>query len=166
MSDATPEGGNTSGDTPAAEEFKPITSQEALNEALKERLARERAKFKDYDDIKAKAARLDEIEQANQTEVEKAAARLAALEAELNDTRRNALRLQVAATHGITDADDIELFLTSTDEATLEKQAKRLAERTGTDDRKKGPHVPREGATPQAKADERVAFANFLVGQD
>lgn len=161
MSEAIPEGGNTSGETPAADEFKPITSQDELNRIVGERV--KRAKPADYDDLKAKAARLDEIEQANQTEAEKAAARLAELEAELNNTRRDSLRLKIATEHGITDADDIDLFLTGSDEETLTKQAKRLAERAA--DRKSGHHVPREGATPQPKPDERAAFADYLTGR-
>lgn len=148
MSEA-PEGGtNPSGETPAADEFKPITSQDDLNKVIADRVARERAKYADYKDVKAKAARLDEIEQANQTEAEKAAARLAELEAELNNTRRDSMRLKIATEHGITDADDIELFLTGTDEETLTKQAKRLADRTA-DRQKNGNRVPAEGTTPK-----------------
>jgi hypothetical protein len=89
MSEApvTTEGGNESGETPTADEFKAITSQDDLNKVINERLTRERAKFADYKDVKAKAAKLDEIEQANQTEAEKAAKRVAELEAELTNTR-------------------------------------------------------------------------------
>lgn len=163
MSEAAPEGGNTSGETPAADEFKPITSQDELNEALKDRLVRERAKFKDYSDLKAKAAKLDEIEQANQTEAEKAAKRVAELEAELNSTRRDSLRLKIASANGITDADDIDLFLTGTDEETLTKQAQRLAERTA-DRKKNGNHVPREGATPTAHEGEGLETVRALFG--
>lgn len=161
MSEAAPEGGNTSGETPAADEFTPITSQEDLNKVIADRVARERAKYADYKDVKAKAAKLDEIEQANQTEAERAAKRLADLEAELNNTRRDALRLKVASANGITDADDIDLFLTGADEETLTKQAKRLAERTA-DRKKSGNHVPREGATSTAKANDEREFAREL----
>lgn len=152
MSEApvAPEGGNTSGETPAADEFKPITSQDDLNKVIADRVARERAKYADYKDVKAKAARLDEIEQANQTEAEKAAAKLAELEAELSTTRRDSLRLKIASAHGITDADDIDLFLTGTDEETLTKQALRLSERTA--DRKKSHVVPGEGKTPSSNS--------------
>ena len=145
MSEAPPEGGTPSGATPPAEEFTAITSQEDLNKVLNERLTRERAKFADYKDLKVKATKLDEIEQANQTETEKAAKRIAELEADLNNTRRDSTRLKIASEHGITDADDIELFLTGTDEETLTKQAKRLADREA-DRKKNGNHVPREGA--------------------
>ena len=145
---ATPEGGNPSGETPAAEEFKPITSQDDLNRIIGERV--KRAKPADYDDLKKKAAKLDEIEAANQTEAEKAAKRLADLEAELSTTRRDSLRIKIASANGITDAEDIDLFLTGTDEETLTKQAKRLAERTA--DRKKSHVVPGEGKTPSSNS--------------
>lgn len=159
-----PQGGNSSsGETPAADEFKPITSQEEFEQRLGKRLERERGKFSDYDDLKAKAAKLDEIEAANQTEAEKAAARLAALESELDTTRREALRIKIASEHGITDADDIDLFLTGADEETLTKQAKRLADRE-SDRNKNGNRAPREGRTPEAKVDERAAFADYLTG--
>jgi len=164
MSEATPEGGNNSGETPAADEFAPITSQEDLNRIIGERV--KRAKPADYDDLKAKAAKLDEIEQANQTEAEKAAARLAAMEAELESTRRESLRIKIAAAHGITDADDIDLFLTGADEETLTKQAKRLADRTA--DRKKTHVVPGEGKTPTTASGDadRRAFVRQLTGRD
>ena len=165
MSEAPPEGGNNpSGDTPPTDEFKAITSQEDLNKVLDERLKRERAKFADYKDLKTKAARLDEIEQANQTEAEKAAARVAELEAELNNTRRDSLRLKIASAHGITDADDIALFLTGQDEETLTAQAKRLSDREA-DRKKNGNHVPREGNNPNnGKAGDLREFTRGLFG--
>lgn len=167
MSEAAPEGGNTSGETPAAEtEFKPITSQDELNEALKDRLARERAKFKDYGDLKAKAAKLDELEAANQTEAERAAAKVAELEQRLASVQAESTRLRVASTHGITDADDIRLFLTGTDEETLTEQAKRLADRTA-DRKKNGNRVSSEGtSTKQAQTvdDDEREFARNLFG--
>jgi hypothetical protein len=165
MSDAAiPEGGNTdSGDTPAADEFKPITSQDDLNKVISDRIKRVEAKFGDYKDVKAKAARLDEIEAANQTEAEKAAKRVAELEAELNNTRRDSLRLKIASANGITDADDIDLFLTGTDEETLTKQAKRLAERTA-DRKKQGNRVPNEGTNSPSVEGEGLETVRALFG--
>lgn len=167
MSEAPPEGGNTSGETPAADEFKAITSQEDLNKVINERLQRERAKYADYKDLKAKAAKLDEFEQANQTEAEKAAARVAELEAELSNTRRDSLRLKIASEHGITDADDIALFLTGQDEETLTAQAKRLSDREA-DRKKNGNHVPREGNNPtgNGKTSDLRQFAQNLFSAD
>lgn len=56
---------------PPAEPPKTFT-QADLDKVIEERLARERAKFKDYEAIKAKAAKLDELEGANASELEKA----------------------------------------------------------------------------------------------
>jgi hypothetical protein len=164
MSEAAPEGGNTSGETPAADEFQPITSQDDLNRIIGERVKRATAKFADYKDVQAKAAEFDKLQQANQTEAEKAQARIAELEAELNGVRGESLRLRVASEHGITDADDIDLFLTGTDEETLTRQAKRLADRTA-DRKKNGNHVPREGTTPTSvEGDERETVRGLFGG--
>ncbi len=163
MSEAegTTEGGNNSGETPAADEFKPITSQEDLNKVISERIKRVEAKFADHKDLKAKAARLDEIEQANQTEAERTAKRISDLETELNNQRRDSMRITIASAHGITDADDIDLFLTGTDEETLTRQAKRLADREA-DRKKNGNSSPREGTTPKSGNDPMREFARGL----
>lgn len=169
----TPEvqGGNNSGDTPAADEFKPITSQQELNAALKDRLDRERAKFKDYNDLKAKAAKLDDIEQANLSELEKANGRITTAEAERDTAKAEALRLRIAVTHGIS-LEDADLFLTGTTEETLIAQAKRLSDRAAelakaeTDRKKKNPIVSKEGTSTSTgtttEEDDREFARNFF----
>lgn len=59
-------------------EFKPPASQADLDRIISDRLARERAKFSDYDAIKAKAAEHDKALEAARTDQDKAveAARL------------------------------------------------------------------------------------------
>ena len=163
MSEAAPEGGNSNGgETPPADEFKAITTQDDLNKVIDERLKRERAKYADYRDLKAKAAKLDEIEKANQTEAEKAQARIAELETEMQSVRLDSLRRKVAGEHQITDQDDIDLFLTGTDEETLTRQAQRLADREA-DRKKTGNRVPREGRTSSTSGDDEVReFARGL----
>lgn len=165
MSEAVPEGGTPSAETPGADEFKAITSQEDLNRIISERVKRVEAKFGDYKDAKAKAAKLDEIENANRTEAEKAQARIAELESELTGVRSESTRLRIASEHGITDPEDIALFLTGTDDETLTKQAERLAGRA-EDRKKQGPHVPREGATssPLGDNDERRLARDLFAG--
>ena len=74
----------------------------------------------------AAAQRLAEIEEANKSEAQKPADRLAAAEKEAADARTEALRLRIAAKHGISD-EDAETFLTGSDEAALTRQAERLA---------------------------------------
>lgn len=166
MSEAAPEGGNNSGETPAADEFTPITSQDDLNRLIGERVKRATSRFADYADLKAKADQFDAIEKASQTDAERAAARIQELESELNNTRRDSLRLKIASEHGITDADDIDLFLTGTDEETLTKQAKRLADREAAR-KTQGNHVPREGnQTGNGKTSDLRQFAQNLFSAD
>lgn len=52
--------------------YKPPATQDDLNRIIGERVAREREKFSDYADVKAKADAHDKIVAANQTEHEKA----------------------------------------------------------------------------------------------
>lgn len=63
--------------------FNPITSQADLDKIVSARIAREREKYSDYKDLRAKAARLDELEEANKTELEKANARASSAEEKL-----------------------------------------------------------------------------------
>lgn len=159
------QGQDGEGGTSNEGDFEPITSQEQLNAALKDRLSRERAKFSDYNDLKKKAGQLDELEQAKKTEADKTADRIAALEDELNSTKSSALRTRIQAKFSITD-EDAELFLTATDEDTLTKQAERLGQRA--EDRKKnGNRAPLQGRTSQSGKDDPLRdFASRLFKSD
>lgn len=121
------QGGNDSGTTPTAPDFMPITSQDDLNKIIAERVRR--AKPGDYEDLKAKAARLDEIEAASKSELDKANERAAEAQARAEQAEHTALRARIQAKFAISD-DDAELFLTGKDEDTLTRQAERLRDRT------------------------------------
>lgn len=131
MSEQSSEGGAVSGQDQEGEGFKAITSQEDLNRIITDRVNRERGKYADYKDLKTKADQFDKAQEASKSELQKAQERIDALEKNLQTQTVASLRAQAAATHGITDKDDIELFLTGTDAETLAKQAKRLQERAG-----------------------------------
>lgn len=92
----------------AKREFKPIESQEALDKLISERVSRERKKYADYEDLKAKAAQFDELEEANKTELEKAQEKIAQLEAEKEANAKKAelaeMRAKVAKETGIPEA--------------------------------------------------------------
>jgi len=146
--------------------FTPITTQEDLNKVIADRVNRERAKFADYKDVKAKAARLDEIEAANQSEAERVAQRIAALESENARIQSEALRSRIQAKHGISD-EDAALFLTAADEDTLTAQAKRLADREA-DRKKRGGVAPKEGGsadTAGAGDSDLREFTRSLFGR-
>lgn len=55
-----------------AKPFEAITSEEQLDKLLGDRLARERAKFADYNDLKAKAAQFDQASEAAKSDLQKA----------------------------------------------------------------------------------------------
>lgn len=88
--------------------YQPPATQADLDRLIGERLGRERAKFADYEDLKSKASKLDELEQANQSDLEKLAARLTAAEQlaaeradELSKAELKALKSDVARDKGV-----------------------------------------------------------------
>jgi hypothetical protein len=162
---STPDGNEPSGVTSAAgDEFKPITSQEELNAALKPRLERERSKFADYKDLKAKADKFDELDAASKSELEKANDRATAAEAEaatIPAKVAEALRGHLVSL-GVVDKDD-EVLLTASDPDALLAQVKRLSDRAA-DRKKNGNVVPKEGSTPTTAPDDERAAVRELFG--
>ena len=71
---------NQEANEPAEKTF----TQDEVNAIIAERLKRDRGERADYDELKAKAAKLDEIEEANKTELQKANERAESLQKELN----------------------------------------------------------------------------------
>ncbi len=143
-------------ETPTSDEGKEqkaeTFTQADVDRIVRERVKREREKFADYDDLKAKAAGAKTVED-----------RLAEMEQRTAAAEAKALRSDIAARHGIS-AEDRDLFLTGTDEETLTAQAKRLSDREA--DRKKvGNHVPNEGNTPTPQGDEVRAFTRNLFAR-
>lgn len=63
--------GDNQGQSSAGGESKTFT-QEELNQIVRDRLARETSKYKDYNDLKSKATKFDELQAQNQSELDKA----------------------------------------------------------------------------------------------
>lgn len=80
-------------------------TQEEVNAIVGKRLAEEKNKFADYDNLKAKASKFDEMEEANKSELQKATERANSLEAELNGLKKaeeaRLMREKVAKETGI-----------------------------------------------------------------
>lgn len=76
----TPQDANAGGQQAAGGER--TFTQAELEREIRQRLTRERQKYADYDELKAAAARLAEIEEANKTDAQKAADELARAKAE------------------------------------------------------------------------------------
>lgn len=99
-----------------ADEFTPITSQDELDRRVGERLARERQKFADYDDLKAKATKFDEAQAAAKTELQQLQDAVAERDAKLNDLPRQARAQAIrfaskASAKGFLDPEDALTFL-------------------------------------------------------
>lgn len=63
-------------------------TQEEVNAIVGKRLAEEKGKYSDYEDLKAKAAKYDEAEEAQKTELQKVTERANNLEAELSQIKK------------------------------------------------------------------------------
>lgn len=143
---------------PASE--TPAPDQLPADHPLVKTLAEQKKAIKE---LKARTARLDEIEDAQKSESEKVAERLAKADAEVATVPSkvaDALRVHLVALHEI-DKDDAELFLTATEPELLLKQVTRLVGQS--DKRKKTNTVPREGQTSSTSGDDEVReFARGL----
>lgn len=138
-----------SGDEAKVETF----TQADVDRIVRERVQRERAKYGDYDDLKAKAEGAKSVEQ-----------QLADLKAQNARMLRDTLAARIAARHGIA-PEDADLFLTGADEETLTAQAKRLSERDAAA-KKAGGVVPGEGKTPNNSGDPMRDFARQLFKKE
>lgn len=146
---ATQQDGNE-GEQQKAETF----TQADIDKIVKERVARERAKYADYDDLKTKAAGAKTLED-----------RVAEIERGAKDAEARALRAEVANAKGLTPTQAKRLIGSTREE--LEADADELLADIG--ERKKNNNVvPREGKTPKgggATSDLRE-FTRNLFGDD
>ena len=102
-------------------------TQSELDAIISERLKREREKYGDYDALKEKATKLDEIEEASKTELQKVTERAEKLESELTQIKKaeeiRQIRDKVATATGV----PANLLNGETEEACTE-QAKAIME--------------------------------------
>ena len=135
-------------------------TQAEMDAIIGERLARDRAKYADYDELKAKAAKYDEAEEASKSELQKAVERAEKAEGmlkALEDERKLAeLRAEVAKAHGV----DAEL-LRGTTKDELEAHAEAIKAYVGNS--KRFPSVPDYGE-PKVSAAKNTAqqFADAI----
>lgn len=144
-----PQGEPAAADKPLGE-----NGEKALKAEREARAAAERS-------AAALQKQLDDIAAANLSDLEKAQKAAADAQAAADKATTEALRLRVAAKHGISD-EDADLFLTGSDQETVERQAAALVARTSTSPK---PDLS-QGAkgTPAAGTPEQD-FASFLGAQ-
>ena len=144
---------NTNVTTPEEKTF----TQDELNAIVADRLAREKAKYEGFDELKAKAEKYDELEEANKSELQKASERVASLEAELESVRKTeevrAIRDKVATETGVP-----AVLLTGDTEETCTEQANAIKEYATPN----YPNVRDAGeVSGTSKVDTRTQFANW-----
>lgn len=103
--------------------FTPIASQADLDRIVQARIARVEAKYSDYEELKN---RVQEVEDANKTELERAVARAEAAERQLADASRKTLILEAATKHNVP-ADFVNL-ITGDDAESIEAAAEKIGE--------------------------------------
>ena len=113
-------------------EFKPITTQEEFDVAIKGRLSREKEKYGDYDQLKSRVAELEEenvglkstIEATNQSKAD-TDKQLEELQSQIAGYETASLRTRVALQYGL--PYDLADRLQGTDEESFKADAERLA---------------------------------------
>lgn len=100
-------------------------TQAEIDEIVAKRVARVRKQYGDYEDMKKKAAKLDEIEAANKSELEKLTDQNQKLAAQLAEREHAALIQAACIKHGVP-ADYMDL-VTGADEDSIDKAAEKVA---------------------------------------
>ena len=147
----------------AANKAAETLTQEQVNSFL----AEQKRKIGDVSQLKAAAAELATIKDAQKSTEQKAADRLATADAQIATIPAKvseALRVHLVALHKIP-TEDAELFLTASDPEVLLKQVERLVAR-GVEDvaasKKHGNFVAREGTNAKAGDDPMRAIVRDL----
>lgn len=161
--DNAPEHEPTGSDDPTDEDRKPdrTFTQADLDRLVADRVARERRKYVDYDDLKRKATELDKRTAAEKTELEKLNDQLTAAQVELQGLRVADIRRKAAHDAGLDP--DLTEFITAADPDAAADQAARLAERLKNRqqpkaDLKQGPRQQ------QPKPESRDDFIRRMAG--
>ena len=153
--------------TPPAEQDQPASGDQSApvklpdDHPLVTALATQKDEIKE---LKAKAARLAEIEDAQKTAEQKSAEREAAAEKRAADAEARASRREIALDFKLS-KDDAALLDTVSDEDAMRALAKRLAV-AAEDKRTPNNYVPTEGTALTPPDDDRLAFVRRLTGRE
>ena len=152
-------------DPAASQEGQQEPEAKTFDAEYVDKLRKENAKYRTEAKANAEAAkRLAELEESQKTEAQKQAERIAELEKQIEGATVQAVRARMAAKYQI-DPEDADLFLTGSDEETVEAQAKRWSERVSAN-KKNPPPVSKEGTvTNAAGSEDRREFVRQLTGR-
>lgn len=157
---------------PEGDAYTAPASQADLDKIVEQRLARERQKFVDYDDLKAKAAKFDEVDAATKSELQKALDAVAERDAKLvelpKQVRADVLRFaSLAAQKGFLDPEDALMFIDAdlSDQAAVEAALTELAARKPHLVKPQTP-VRKLPARPKPGAGESAGELEALAGKE
>ena len=146
-------------------EFKPITTQEEFDAAIKARLSREKEKYSDYDQLKSRVNELEEeniglkstIEANNQSKAD-SDKQLEEMQKQIAGYETASLRTRIALQHGL--PYDLADRLQGADEESLTADAERLASFV-----KPTEHVaPMRNLEPALEKTENTSYKNLVQG--
>lgn len=124
MAEETAEAASETTQEPKASE--PTFTQQQVNDLIAKEKGKIQSKYGDYGDLKAKAAKLAEIEEASASELEKAQKKAAETESKLAETQARLLRHEVATEKEV--PAKLVPLLTATSKEELEAQADLILE--------------------------------------
>lgn len=105
--------GGDGGQQQSAGGYKPPSSQEEFDRIIADRVNRTKNQFKDYNDLKDKASKFDELESKNRTDLERAQAERDAERERASTADQRAVKAEVKAiaTGEFADPADVAAFL-------------------------------------------------------
>lgn len=146
-------------------EFKPITTQEEFDAAIKARLSREKEKYGDYDQLKSRVNELEEeniglkstIEANNQSKAD-SDKQLEEMQKQIAGYETASLRTRIALQHGL--PYDLADRLQGADEESLTADAERLASFVKPTERV----APMRNLEPALEKTENTSYKNLVQG--
>ena len=146
-------------------EFKPITTQEEFDAAIKGRLSREKEKYGDYDqlkslveDLKKENVDLKSTIEANRQSKADADKQLEEMQNQISNYETASLRTRIALQHGL--PYDLADRLQGTDEESFKADAERLAGFMKSNQ----PVAPVKETEPVLEKTENTLYKNLIQG--
>ena len=157
MSETTPTAETTVEETPTLPAWTPPASPDEFNKIIQDRIARERAKYADYDELKKAAAELDKLRDLEKTELQRSQEEAEAARKEADMLRVQARNAAVygavkaaAAANNAVNPDQVLRLIDTSDVTVAEDGSVDIGSRV-SDFLAENPHLVRSG-TPHVAA--------------
>lgn len=146
-------------------EFKPITTQEEFDAAIKARLSREKEKYGDYDQLKSRVTELEEENvslkstiEANKQSKDDSEKQIEEMQKQIAGYETANLRTRIALQNGL--PYDLAERLQGIDEESLKADAERLASFIKPVE----PVAPMRNLEPALEKNENTSYKNLVQG--